>query len=149
MREENLALSELRVVGIGSEMSSSVRESNGKRTTATSTPGFLCLFILSFGDPVAHRGSLIECMHCILNDVPYLCRILPLRWDFSSALVSCYNILSGWLLNDGEGSLESMVKGRLLQLLHCEADSPVRCFARWDALPMDQALHTLLESDAN
>lgn len=53
---ENLTPSEVRVVGTGSKMSSSVIESNDKWTTTASTLGFLCLYILSFGDPVAHGG---------------------------------------------------------------------------------------------
>lgn len=53
---ENLTPSEVRVVGTGSKMSSRVIESNDKWTTTASTLGFLCLYILSFGDPVAHRG---------------------------------------------------------------------------------------------
>ena len=65
------------------------------------------------------------------------------------ALISCSDILSSWLLNDGEESLGSVVKGSLLQLLHCEVGSLVRCFAIWKFMPLTHALYTLLDNDAN
>ena len=69
--------------------------------------------------------------------------------ELQCALISCSDILSSWLLNNGEESLDSMVKGSLLQLLHCEMGSLVRCFAMWKFMPMNQALYMLLDSDAN
>lgn len=65
------------------------------------------------------------------------------------ALISCSDILSSWLLNDGEESLDSVVKGSLFQLLHCEVGSLGRCFAMWKFMPLNQALYTLLDNDAN
>ena len=69
--------------------------------------------------------------------------------EFQCALISCSDILSSWLLHDGEESLDAMVNGSLLQLLHCEMGSLVGCFAMSKFMPMNQALYTLSDSGAN